>query len=296
MSETIQISSGASRAEIALRGAELKSWRVGDDDLLWPGDPASWPDSAPLLFPVVGWTRDGIRVDGQSYPLGLHGFARTQHFELIDRREDGALFELRANEATRKLYPFSFCFNVDFQLYDDGMLSISLEVFNEDDHRPLPYALGLHPGFRWPLPGAEGPHELVFDAEERAEIPVIAPGGLFSPEKRVVPLDGRRLPLDPALFSEALCFLDARSHGLEFRAGSKSLRMELKNFPHIALWTLPGAEFLCLEAWTGHGDPVYFTGDLHEKPSMRVLAPGEGACHSATLSWRQKLGAPTESR
>ena len=29
-------------------------------DLLWPGDPAIWSQISPILFPVVGWTRDGI--------------------------------------------------------------------------------------------------------------------------------------------------------------------------------------------------------------------------------------------
>ena len=151
----------------------------------------------------------------------------------------------------------------------------------------MPFACGLHPGFVWPLPGATGPHVVRFDAEERAEVPVIAPGGLFSARRRPIPLEGRMLPLGPDLFEEALCFLDARSEGLEFAAeNGPSLRMELENFPHIALWSRPGAGFLCLEAWTGHGDPEGFTGDLFAKPSMRVLAPGEKARSAARYIWR----------
>ncbi len=283
MSATIVLASGQSRAEIALRGAELKSWRVGGDDLLWPGDAKSWPDSAPLLFPVVGWTRDGISVEGRKYPLGLHGFARSQDFVVIAQSQSAAWLTLRANEATRALYPFGFRFEVIYSL-QDNILKMKLNVINEGSG-PMPYALGLHPGFRWPLPGARGPHEILFDAPENAEVPVIAPGGLFSPEKRVLPLEGRRLPLDPALFTEALCFLDANSRGLDYRASARCLRMELDNFPHIALWTMPGEKFLCLEAWTGHGDPVGFDGDISEKPSMRLLAPGEKALHGATFSW-----------
>jgi galactose mutarotase-like enzyme len=284
MNDFIELSNGAASARIAPRGAELNSWRVGADELLWPGDPASWPDTAPLLFPVVGWTRDGVRVEGEKYPLGLHGFARNQDFVIAARTANSARLVLRANDATRALYPFKFEFSVEYKI-TDNVLAIKLEVENEDA-RPLPYAVGLHPGFAWPLPGAQGDHEILFDAPERKTIPVIAPGGLFSSKNHEIPLEGRRLPLDPALFTEALCFLDAQSQGLDFRAGGRSLRMELENFPHIALWTLPGARFLCLEAWTGHGDPVGFCGDLYAKPSMRLLAPNEKARHAATFSWR----------
>ena len=150
----------------------------------------------------------------------------------------------------------------------------------------MPYAVGLHPGFCWPLPGATGPHAITFDAEESPEIPVIAPGGLFSDETRAVPLQGRRLELSESLFSEALCFLDANSRGLEFSCGDKVLRMTLDNFRHIALWTLPDGKFLCLEAWTGHGDPEGFDGDIFAKPSMRRLKPGETARSAATCTWR----------
>jgi len=284
MTDFVDISCGAALARVKLRGAELTRWVVGGDDLLWPGDPASWPDSAPLLFPVVGWTRDGIRVDGRHYPLGLHGFVRQQTFEIVAAERDRVTLALSADAGTRALFPFTFNFRVEYRIATNELHHV-LHVMNEDV-RPMPYAVGLHPGFRWPLPGATGCHAVIFDAEESAEIPAIAPGGLFSQEKRAVPLKGRRLELSPDLFREALCFLDANSRGLEFSCANRVLRMTLDNFCHIALWSLPDAKFLCLEAWTGHGDPVGFAGELHEKPSMRILKPGESARHAATFSWR----------
>ncbi|MCW2273975.1 aldose 1-epimerase family protein [Rhodoblastus acidophilus] len=284
MTDFVQISCGDAIARVNLRGAELKSWVVGGDDLLWPGDPASWPDSAPLLFPVVGWTRDGIRVDGRRYPLGLHGFIRHQIFAVVAAAPDRVTLATSADAQTKTLFPFNFHMNIEYQITTNKLRQV-LHVVNEGS-RPMPYAVGLHPGFRWPLPGATRAHAVIFDSVEAAEVPVIAPGGLFSQEKRAVPLHGRRLDLTPNLFSEALCFLDANSRGLDFCSDEKVLRMTLDNFRHIALWSLPGAKFLCLEAWTGHGDPVGFDGDLSEKPSMRLLVPGEKARHAATFSWR----------
>ena len=150
----------------------------------------------------------------------------------------------------------------------------------------------LHPGFVWPLPGAEGAHAVRFDGQERAVVPVIAPGGLFSDKTPPIPLHGRELALTPDLFEEAVCLLDAQSAGLDFFARDAEgeikscLRMELDNFPHIALWSRPGAPFLCLEAWTGHGDPENFDGDIFAKPSIQTLNPGETARSGARFFWR----------
>lgn len=290
MDDRVQIASGEASAWIARRGAELKSWRVGASELIWQGDETFWADSAPVLFPIVGWTRDGILVDGTRYPLGLHGFARSEDFVVADQAADRVRLRLAANERTRALYPFEFAFEIEYTI-DHHEICIVLEVVNEGAS-PLPYACGLHPGFVWPLPGARGPHVVRFDAPERAEVPVIAPGGLFSTRRRPIPLRGREIDLTPDLFEEALCFLDANSSGLEFASadGAASLRMELENFPHLALWSRSvdglGAPFLCLEAWTGHGDPEGFGGDVFDKPSMRALAPGEAARSAARLIWR----------
>ena len=76
----VTLSSGDARAEIALLGAEARRWAVGGRDLLWQGDSAYWADVSPILYPVVGWTRDGARVGKRQYALGLHGFARFETF------------------------------------------------------------------------------------------------------------------------------------------------------------------------------------------------------------------------
>ena len=77
----ITLTHGDARATIALLGAEARQWRIAGRDLMWPGDPAIWSDISPILYPVVGWTRNGEeRVDGRTYPLGLHGFARFETF------------------------------------------------------------------------------------------------------------------------------------------------------------------------------------------------------------------------
>ncbi|WP_293854984.1 aldose 1-epimerase family protein [uncultured Alsobacter sp.] len=292
---SIELRAGAARARIALRGAELKAWDVGDTPWLWPGDPASWDESAPVLFPVVGWTRDGeARVGGQTYPLGLHGFARFQAFEAAGAREDEARFVLRETPATLEQFPFRFELGVTYRLFPDG-LSVAFDVVNTGD-RPMPYAIGFHPGFRLPLGGGpDSPLAVVFDAEEEKTVPVIAPGGLFSPERRAIPLDGRRLPLDAGTFAtQSLCFVDARSRGLVLTpAQGRALRFDFEDLPTIVLWRRPEAPFLCVEGWTGRGDPVGFAGDLFEKPGMRVLEPGQSTSHRMTVRIVEPLDGTT---
>lgn len=272
--------SAGDAAEIALFGAELVSWRAGGVDLVWAKDANVWNQTAPILFPVVGWTRDAcVRVCGNTYPLGLHGFAWKKRFEIAEQADDYLRLTLTEDAETREQYPFGFRLEVEFRL-SAGALENALVVTNTGA-TPLPYACGVHPAFRWPLDGSSAQHAILFDKDERPTVPIIAPGGLFSRRKRPVPLYDRRLPLSHALMTnEALCFLDARSRRLAFDNGAGTrLVAELEDFPHIALWSLPPAPFLCIEAWTGHGDPEDFYGDLFEKPSMRILAPGGRARH-----------------
>jgi galactose mutarotase-like enzyme len=273
----IQLESGAARAAVSPLGAELKRWRSGDRDLLWQGDPVWWEQSAPVLFPIIGWVRDGmIRVDGAEHPMGVHGFAAASLFAVETTAPHRARLTLRESNATLAAYPYPFRLSLDYRLGPHS-LAIAVEVENTGD-RPMPYAVGLHPGFPWPLTDARREdHAVVFAMPETPEVPVITPGGLFSARRRPVPLDGCRLALDDALFAhEALCFLDARSRSLNYAAaaGGPAITLEATGLPHWAIWSKPGAPFVSLECWTGHGDPKGFTGELKDKPSMRLLAPG----------------------
>jgi galactose mutarotase-like enzyme len=283
----IELARGPARATIALAGAEARRWRVVGRDLLWPGDPAFWADISPILYPVVGWTRDGARVGGRQYALGLHGFARFEAFAVETVRGDFVRLILGDNERTRAVYPFAFSLGVEYRLSEDA-LGIALEIANPGGE-PAPYACGLHPGFRWPFgeKGREGAF-VRFEKPERSEVPAIAPGGLVGKATKPLPLSGRDLPLSDALFADdALCFLDCASRSLAFHdASGASITMKFPNFQHAALWTRSGAPFICLEAWTGYSDPDGFDGDLFDKPSMRVLAPGARARHEARFAYR----------
>lgn len=293
----IDLRNGDASASLALLGAEPMSWQVGGRELIWQGDPAHWARRAPILFPVVGASTGGaVRVDGRAYPMPQHGFARDARFDLVERSEGAARLRLETSEATLAHFPFRFTLDVVATL-GLSTLSLDFEVANAD-RRDMPYGLGWHPAFPWPLDGEhKGGHAVIFAAEEDPTIPDVVAGGLLRPGARRVSFEGRTLPLHPDLFAtDALVLLDARSRSLRFTAPSAAaLGFAVEDFPHYALWTRPTAPFLSIEAWTGHADWEGFSGDLFERASMRRLAPGERAEHRVTVSWQAPEGARTGS-
>lgn len=284
----VLLEAGDARATISPEGAELQLWEIAERSLIWKPDPAFWSQTAPILFPVVGWTNGGqARVATKTYPLGLHGFAMYRQFEIVNQEKSAVSLRLVSDAATRALYPFDFSFTVEHRLAGDSF-STTLEVENTGKDT-MPYACGVHPGFLWPFGDAAAEsYRIRFDAPENPAVPVIVPGGLISSRKRSLPLEGAVLSLAPELFqNDALCFLNAHSRGLRFEApDGAAIRLETEDFPHLALWCRPNGGFLCLEAWTGYSDPEDFDGDLFAKPSMRLLAPGAAARHKATFSFR----------
>lgn len=290
MTDRIHIRSGAGEAWIDPAGAEAVDWRVDGRRLLWTADPAMWARTAPILFPVVGRVRDGrIKVAGKSYPMSIHGFAASSRFDIVERSEDRVLLALADNAGTRSSFPFSFRLEVEYRVTPEA-LAVSLTVSNTGEGG-LPYAAGWHPGFALPFSDTgRASHVVEFEAEETASVPAITAAGLFSSATRPVPLEGKRLPITDELMSrEALCFLNARSRSVRLIApDGAAIRVEVENFPHLALWSRDAGPFLCIETWTGHGDPDGFDGDIIDKPSMRVLPPGGRAVHSATATFESK--------
>lgn len=287
MSDRLRLACGEACAEFSLHGGELMSWRIAGRELVWHGDPEHWSRRAPILFPVVGASRGGVvQVGGTAYPMPQHGFARDGGFTPVEVGETALRLRLVDDAGSRAQYPFAFALDVVADLSPDR-LSIAFEVTNTGAI-DMPYAIGFHPAFPWPLEGTSSRdgHAVVFAAEERGQVPEVVGAGLLSRRTRAVPFEGRSLPLDPSLFTEALVFLYARSRRFDLVAPSgAALAMEVEDFPHLAIWSRPAAPFVSLEAWTGHADWEDAEGDLAQRAAMRPLRPGATARHAVTLTW-----------
>ena len=266
-------------AEIDSQGAQLHALRDGEGrDLLWDGDPAFWTGRAPLLFPIVGALNHGwYRLDGETYVMAKHGFARTSLFALVEQTRSSALYRLHPSDETLAAYPFRFGLQVRFEIVD-RTLTMAATVANHDS-RDMPASFGFHPALRWPLPygRARAEHRILFAQDEPDPIRRIDREGLVRPGPLPTPVQGRELPLRDALFEDDVVILDrVRSRGLTYGppTGPK-LRIDFPGSSYLGLWTRPGAGYVCIEPWHGIADPQGYDGDLRDKPGVFVLKPGE---------------------
>lgn len=277
MPETIRIASDQLAVEVSTLGAEMQSLRTADGrDFLWNGDAAWWTGRSPILFPIVGKAPDDrLAVNGKTYPMAQHGIARRREFAVIEQTATSCRHELVSSPETREVYPFDFRLMLEHAL-DGNRLSVNATVQNSGEAL-LPFGIGFHPAFLWPLPGADGkPHEVILD--NGAEPGVIQlEGGLIGKTLPTSPFEAGRLTLKPDLFAnDALIFPEDAGTGLTFQAqGGPSLHFAFDNLPNIALWQKPGAPFLCIEPWHGMAAHAGGTAELVERPYTVALPAGE---------------------
>ncbi len=283
---SVTLSNGVLTATIAELGAELLSLQDGDGrELMTDADPAYWTGHAPILFPIVGRLHDDqYRVDGATYHLPQHGFARRRTFAVVAQDAVSVRFELTDDDETRAAYPFAFVFHVEHRL-DGATLHVTVSVTNRDT-RDLPASIGFHPAFAWPLPygGTKEDHRMRFSATETGTIATIAPDGTIAAARVPDPIEDRVLHLRDALFAkDALVFDPVVSASVAYGvAGQPGLRVDFPGMPRLGIWTKPGAHFVCIEPWDGIADPEGFDGDIFAKHGIRRVAPG--ATHRVAMA------------
>jgi galactose mutarotase-like enzyme len=264
---TVDISSLGAEMQ-ALTGSDGRSW-------LWNGDAAFWSGRSPVLFPIVGKAPDDkVTIDGQTYAMGQHGFARRSEFELAASTPIMCRHELASSPATKAVYPYEFLLAVEHAV-EGNALTVTAEVTNRDA-RSMPFGIGFHPAFVWPLPGASRrPHVVTLDNHAEPELARLD-GGLVRARRQPSPFAEGRLVLDHAMFDEdAMIFPEGAGNGLTYSAeGGPTMRFQFDNLPNLALWTKPGAPFLCIEPWHGTAAEAGGTNDLASRPYSRILAPG----------------------
>jgi galactose mutarotase-like enzyme len=262
-------------AEISPHGAELTRLRDRDgNDLLWNGCEKWWTGRAPLLFPIVGaLPNNAALVDGKSFSMRQHGFARNKQFSVVGASLSECTFGLASDDETRRQFPFDFVLEVAFVI-EGAALRIGATVFNKSS-RAMPVSFGFHPAFRWPLPygGSRQEHEIRFERSESAPIRRLT-NGLLDLTARKEMFEGSTMALDDAMFVPgALIFDQLQSHAVSFGVpGKTSIQIRFPNMPHLGVWTKPGAGFLCVEPWQGYAAPLGFAGELKDKPGGILLA------------------------
>ncbi|AGS25455.1 aldose 1-epimerase protein [Rhizobium etli] len=277
MQDAEVIRSGIAQAVINRKGAELIGWQVGATDLLWPRGGTGWNQTCPLMFPSCGWSESSlVEIKGRVYPMPVHGFISMQEFDVVSNSESEVILETSDNAFTHTMFPFNFHFKIAYKIANNR-LHIDASVKNKSSRTILPYSIGMHPGFNWPLlsPRKDG-WRLLFDKKESALVPSISSQGLIQVHQRKLTFDGRCLHLNEGLFQdEALCFLNANSKRLSLVGHKVTIKIDAPDARHWIVWSLPEQDFLALEPCTGHGDIEGSRAPFEERKYNINLAPGE---------------------
>lgn len=287
MSNLTRIANANLAIDVSSLGAEMQSITTRDGAAwLWNGDPAFWTGRSPVLFPIIGKAPDDtLLIDGNPHVMTQHGFARRREFTLAAATDTLCRYTLEATDNTRGPYPFDFALTVEHRL-DGPALTVAAEVENRGSE-PMPFGCGFHPAFVWPLPGAEGkPHTVTLDnAAEPTRQPL--ENGLLLQRRDPSPFEKGRLVLAHSQFeNDALVFPDGAGDGLVYAAeGGPALTFRFENLPNLALWTKPGAPFLCIEPWHGTAAEHGRSRELKDRPYMMVLAPGDSKRFAFTVTF-----------
>lgn len=270
-------------AEIDDLGAQLCSVRsAAGTEYIWQADSAVWGRHAPLLFPIIGRLRDGqYTLDGRTYTISNHGFARDSRFTVAGQDGGSASFQLTDSAETRAVYPFAFSLTVTYTLEANRLIK-SCRVENRSA-RTMYYELGGHDGFRAPLEAGEAMDDY---AILLPGINTLEPYGMdaaslmVTPKAASYPLEEGRVPLKPAVFGLDTIILDQlpqRRAILVNRAGRARVIVDFPDFPYLGLWTQGkpfDTNYVCIEPWSTLPDAVFAGRSLTEKQGIRSLAPG----------------------
>ncbi len=265
--------------EVNEHGAELVSLKKDGREYLWTGDAQYWNRYAPILFPAVGKPYNNeLHVDGKTYPMKQHGFARDSEFEDLGEGR------LRMKESDLSAsYPYRLGLEVQYQLEDRKVEAVwTVEnLDNKDAH----FQIGAHPGFLLPdYNAADEIHGYVRyrDREGRPVNPVVVSS---LKEGNRVPLDTpnsfkSEMPLKADTFAhDALMFEGGQvtEAVLCDKAGAPVLGVSCPQAEAYGIWAphKEGCPFVCLEPWCGICDPYGFTGDISTRQYIHRLAPSE---------------------
>ncbi len=256
---TLQINNGKLQATFDTKGAELKSLydSQSQKEWMWQADSAFWAKTSPILFPIVGGlTEDTYIFDNKQYKLPRHGFARDMEFDIRKHETDSVVFGLASSDTTKKLFPFEFDLEVEYQL-ENNTLTTTYRVKNSSDD-VIYFSLGAHPAFAIDVDAKKSfsDYRLIFDNDATLHLHPLH-NNLLQKETVDLELENGVLPLSYSLFAnDALVMTDMKSQKIVLSNSKdrETLIFTFSNFPYFGIWSAKNANFVCLEPWAGVAD------------------------------------------
>ncbi|MEO8415872.1 MAG: aldose 1-epimerase family protein [Ginsengibacter sp.] len=274
----IQIQNNQLSVIINEKGAELQHIQLNGLEYLWQADAKYWGKHSPVLFPIVGELKDGKYIfENKEYTLSRHGFARDKVFEGRQTSDASAIFTLHSNDETLAVYPFSFIFQVQYEVRNN-VLSCTYIVENCNDSE-MYFSVGGHPAFRVPLSEdlRYADYSLQFDNDTNFKRYMLH-NGLTTGDVQIISLDKNELRLDPSLFYEdaiVLKHLNSQQIVLHTDKDRHGLTFKFDGFTYFGIWASKDAPFVCLEPWCGIADNIQHDYQLTNKEGINQLAAGK---------------------
>ncbi len=268
--------------QIEEKGAELYSIQdQSGHEYLWQGDSKYWSDRAPNLFPYIARLTEGkYTLNGKTYDMEIHGFAKNTVFDAEQISESEIVFRIRDTEETRRRYPYAFSFSITYAL-DGNQLLLTYDVQNNNE-TTMYFGVGAHPGFCVPMEAGLDFTDYYLEFHEATDVKRVGFSEdcfINGDDKPFVMEGGIKLPLHHDMFDDdAIVLVDmAKTVTLKSDKGSKAIRVEYPNMDYLGLWHRPktDAPYICIEPWSSLPSRKNVIEDLATQPSLLSLEPGK---------------------
>ena len=239
-----------------------------------------WKRHSPILFPIVGkLKKNQTIINGKTYEIMQHGFARDMEFEPITKLDNFHSYMLKSNKSTLVRYPFEFELYTTYRL-DENKLTTIYKVINVGNSN-MPFGIGGHPAFK--IDSKElnnGNYYLEFEEpEDKIHFLYLIDGLIGTEYAKNIMSDKTKIFLNKDSFNnDALIMKGITSKKISLKrkdTEKKLLTMDFTGFPYLAIWSKPNAPFLCIEPWKNTADTVKTNGIFTEKTDIIILKPNE---------------------
>ena len=264
-------------------GAELVSFKINGEEKVHQGENCTdengriyWKRHWPVLFPTVGkCKKNQTIINGRTYEMQQHGFARDMEFEPLTKLDNFHSYVFRSENKLIDKYPYEFSLTVTYRT-DANKLTTIYKVVNEGD-TDMPFGIGGHPAFKINREELDkGNYYLEFEEEEDKIHFLYLVDGLIGTEYAKNILENKKVvPLNANSFSnDAIIMKGLKSNKVSLKNNGKTiLTMDFTGFPYLAVWTKSKAPFICIEPWMTTADNVNGSGVFRQKTDILLLPP-----------------------
>ena len=280
----ISIDNGILTAKFNEIGAELKSLTCNGKEYVWKGEKESWNKSCPILFPICsGLKNDTYTFKGVNYNLSKHGYVKELPFTVEENTNSSIVFLHKSNDLTKAKFPFDYELRIIYTL-SEKTIKIDYCVKNKSNET-MYFNIGSHEGYSTPE-GIEN-YEIVFPEKVTLNSSLLEDNLLSNETVRVLE-NGDTFSLNETYFDEnTLIFknINLKSMILKNKLNDRAIKIDCDGSPHLIIWHVLNAKFICLELWNGIPDTVGSSYDITEKESIiPLLANAEyKTTHSITV-------------